>query len=161
MAKSRGLLILIAAIAGSLGGVLAWHYGVEPMRRATAADEAIAMVKAQEKAWNTGDLPGFLSAYDMNEEITFYSNDTVTKGWVTINDHFTGSYGSKPNLMGKLAFTDLIPEAMNSDTVLIRGRWIVTESEKAGTGLFTILVKKTPTGWKVVHDHTSAKPKNP
>lgn len=157
MLKSKWVGVFLAAIAGSLGGVMVWHFGIEPGRRGAATEEAMAMLKAQEAAWNRGDLAGFLSAYEMNDAITFFSDDKVTKGWVAINDRYTNSYGQKPNLMGKLSFTELAGEAFNANTVQIRGRWTVTESAKAGTGLFTILVKKTGDGWRVVHDHTSVR----
>jgi hypothetical protein len=61
--------------------------------------------------------------------------------------------------MGHLEFKDLAVEPMNSQAVIIRGRWVLTEISEPTGGLFTILVKKTAAGWRVVHDHTSAKAK--
>jgi ketosteroid isomerase-like protein len=47
-------------------------------------------------------------------------------------------------------------EMIGPDTAWVRGRWkLVTSKEKPG-GLFTLIFKKFPEGWRIVHDHTSA-----
>ena len=64
--------------------------------------------------------------------------------------------------MGQLAFSDLNIELLGPDSALVRGRWNL-QIEKAGAekedlgGLFTLILRKKPEGWRIVHDHTSAK----
>jgi ketosteroid isomerase-like protein len=39
----------------------------------------------------------------------------------------------------------------------VRGSWQLTMSDgKTPHGLFTLVFRKFPDGWKIVHDHTSA-----
>ncbi len=155
MLKSRWFIGLFMLILGSVIGWLA-QAQIADVRRATAGSSAFDAVKLQQDAWNRGDLDAFLSHYAMTDDITFYSDDKVSKGWVGLNDRYRKRY-SDPALMGKLEFTELEYTPLSADAVMVRGRWTVTETPNAGTGLFTILIRKTDTGWKVVHDHTSAK----
>jgi hypothetical protein len=40
---------------------------------------------------------------------------------------------------------------------VVTGKWQLTMSDgKQPHGLFTLIVKRMPGGWKIVHDHTSA-----
>jgi beta-aspartyl-peptidase (threonine type) len=46
-------------------------------------------------------------------------------------------------------------ETLSPKSAFVRGRWqLVTDKEKLG-GLFTLIFKKLPEGWRIVHDHTS------
>jgi len=39
---------------------------------------------------------------------------------------------------------------------VVTGKWQLTMSDgKTPHGLFTLIVKRMPAGWKIVHDHTS------
>jgi beta-aspartyl-peptidase (threonine type) len=39
---------------------------------------------------------------------------------------------------------------------MVRGRWRLTFRDGKQTGgLFTLLMRRTPEGWRIVHDHTS------
>jgi beta-aspartyl-peptidase (threonine type) len=59
--------------------------------------------------------------------------------------------------MGKLEFSDLNIEALSPDAAFVRGSWKLTMSDgKAPHGLFTLVFRRLPEGWKIVHDHTSA-----
>ena len=59
--------------------------------------------------------------------------------------------------MGRLEFSALEIEPLGPEAVLARGRWRLTmpDGTKPG-GLFTVIFRKLPEGWKIVHDHTSA-----
>lgn len=60
--------------------------------------------------------------------------------------------------MGKLAFTELHITVLGSDSAFVRGGWqLTTASGKNPGGLFTLVVRKFPEGWRIVHDHTSAR----
>jgi ketosteroid isomerase-like protein len=156
----RWLSLVLAVFVGIFLACLLSFFVLGPRARASAAEEALAMLKDQEAAWNRHDLTEFLKSYNMSETISFFTDDVVACGWVGVNDRYQRGYGKDPDkLMGQLSFTDLVVEACSNDVVVIRGRWTLTQTPKAGTGLFTILVQKTDNGWKIVHDHTSAKPK--
>ena len=59
--------------------------------------------------------------------------------------------------MGRLAFQALEIEPLGAEAMLVRGGWrlAMPDGSKPG-GLFTLIVRKFPEGWKIVHDHTSA-----
>jgi beta-aspartyl-peptidase (threonine type) len=71
-------------------------------------------------------------------------------------ERYRKRYQAEGREMGKLAFSELDIEMLGPDSALVRGRWqLVTSAETLG-GLFTLIVKKLPDGWRIVHDHTSA-----
>jgi len=58
--------------------------------------------------------------------------------------------------MGKLEFSNLRIELLGSEAGFVLGEWHLTMSDgKTPHGLFTLLLRKFPDGWKIVHDHTA------
>ena len=58
--------------------------------------------------------------------------------------------------MGRLRFDDLEVQLLGPDAALARGRWhLVMKDGSEPNGLFTLIVRLFPDGWKIVHDHTS------
>src|SRR5262249_10205725 len=68
-------------------------------------------------------------------------------------------YQAEGKAMGRLAFSALDIEPLGPEAVLARGRFglIMPDGLKPG-GLFTVIFRKFPDGWKIIHDHTSADP---
>jgi beta-aspartyl-peptidase (threonine type) len=59
--------------------------------------------------------------------------------------------------MGNLAFSSLRVEPIGADAAFVRGAWRLTKADgKTPHGLFTLIFRKFPEGWKIIHDHTSA-----
>lgn len=123
---------------------------------ADANKQAIRHVlDAQEAAWNKGDLKGFMAGYWQSPELVFFSGKEVTKGWQATFDRFAKRYQAEGREMGKLTFTEIEVDLLSPDSAYVRGKWkVVTSKEELG-GLFTLIVKKLPEGWRIVHDHTS------
>jgi len=57
--------------------------------------------------------------------------------------------------MGVLDFTDIAINVMSQEFVYVIGRWRVILKDSAKEGLFTIIFRHLPEGWKIIHDHTS------
>jgi beta-aspartyl-peptidase (threonine type) len=58
--------------------------------------------------------------------------------------------------MGKLTFSDLEIHVLAPDAAWVGGRWqLDMQDGKKPGGLFTLIFRKLPEGWKIVHDHTS------
>jgi beta-aspartyl-peptidase (threonine type) len=122
---------------------------------AGATQQVRAVLDMQVAAWNNGDLQRFMEGYWKSPELTFFSGATITKGWQATLERYQKRYQAEGREMGKLTFSDLDIELAGPDSAWVRGRWqVVTSKEKLG-GLFTLLVKKRPEGWRIVHDHTS------
>jgi beta-aspartyl-peptidase (threonine type) len=132
---------------------------------ASAADEEKdirAILDAQVIAWNKGDLDGFMAGYWNDEKLTFISGGDITFGWKKTKERYEKRYKSEGKEMGKLTFSDFHAEVLSPTAAVVRGKYeLVFEKEKddkkkKAAGRFTLIMKKFPDGWKVVHDHTSS-----
>ncbi len=111
----------------------------------------------QQDAWNGHDLEGFMSGYWNSPNLTFFSGANVTTGWQDTLERYRKQYKSEGHEMGQLQFSDLQITPLASDAAFVRGAWKLTMKDgKTPHGLFTLLFRKFPDGWKIVHDHTSA-----
>lgn len=110
--------------------------------------------------WNKGDLESFCEGYWKSPELVFQSGSSKSAGWQAMHDRYFKSYKSEGKAMGTLAFTDVEIQILAPDVAMARGRWGLTKlpDGKTPNGLFTLILRKFPgkTGWKIVHDHTSA-----
>ncbi len=119
--------------------------------------EVHALLERQQDAWNHHNLEGFMAGYWKSEELTFFSGGSVTHGWQPTLDRYRQRYQSEGSEMGKLEFRNLRIEMLGSDSAFVRGEYHLTMSSgKTPYGIFTLIVRRLPEGWRVVHDHTSA-----
>lgn len=122
-----------------------------------AARDITALLATQAAAWNRGDIDGFMQAYAQTDELRFASGGTITYGWKNTLARYKQRYPDKA-AMGTLAFTELIVTELAPDAALVFGHWQLTREKDAPHGLFTLTLKKTAAGWRIVHDHTSSAP---
>jgi uncharacterized protein (TIGR02246 family) len=120
-------------------------------------EEAIKQVLAsQVEAWNHGDLEAFMKGYWRSPELTFFSGGSVARGWQAALERYQKNYQAAGKEMGSLEFQDLNVDLLGPQAAVITGKWHLTMSDgKTPHGLFTLIMKKTPAGWRIVHDHTS------
>jgi len=45
---------------------------------------------------------------------------------------------------------------LSADSALVLGRWTLQRANDKPHGRFTLIFKRLPEGWRIVHDHTSA-----
>jgi ketosteroid isomerase-like protein len=125
--------------------------------RAEAEEGIKHTLVSQIEAWNTGNLQGYMNGYWHSPDLTFFSGGTVTKGWEPTLQRYQQRYQGQGKEMGHLDFQDLNIDLLGRKAAVVTGKWRLTMSN--GTtphGLFTLIVKRMPAGWKIVHDHTSA-----
>jgi beta-aspartyl-peptidase (threonine type) len=116
-----------------------------------------SVLETQQEAWNRHDLTGFMSGYWNSPKLTFFSGGNVAMGWQAALDRYKKNYQGEGKEMGKLDFSELRIEALGPESAFVRGAWKVTMSDgKTPHGLFTLVFRRFPEGWKIVHDHTSA-----
>jgi len=113
------------------------------------------LLTRQTEAWNRGDLKGFLDPYLHTDELTFFSGDTVTRGFAAIQARYERRYGTSPETMGRLRFEDLDVTLLGPDAVVARGRFRLQMKDGNPTGIFTLILRKSAGKWMIVHDHTS------
>jgi uncharacterized protein (TIGR02246 family) len=115
------------------------------------------VLHTQQDAWNRGDLESFMSGYWNSSDLTFFSGAKEYDGWQGALDRYRSAYAAPGHEMGKLAFSGLRIRMLAPDAAFVRGVWQLTMSGgKTPHGLFTLVFRKFPEGWKIVHDHTSA-----
>jgi ketosteroid isomerase-like protein len=147
MMTRRGTLIAMAL------GICMTAIGASGQNSAAQVEHVLHQ---QQDAWNRRDLDGFMSGYWKSPELTFFSGATERQGWQETMDRYTATYQSPGHAMGKLDFSDLRTEMFGTDAAFVRGAWHLTMPDgKTPHGLFTLVFRKFPDGWKIVHDHTS------
>jgi ketosteroid isomerase-like protein len=124
----------------------------------SSPEVAIELVlRTQQAAWNRGDLEAFMAGYWKSEKLTFFSSARENAGWQDALDHYRATYQGAGHEMGRLEFSGLRIEMLAADAAFVRGTWQLTMANgKKPHGLFTLVFRRLPEGWKIVHDHTSA-----
>ena len=115
--------------------------------------ELIRLHNLQRKAWNNGDIEGFMAHYWKSPKMTYQSGDTRLTGWDALLDRYKKVY-PKGN-MGTLEFSDLIVHVLSDDSAYVLGKWKLKAETWTREGLFTTILKKMEGGWKIIHDHSS------
>ena len=58
--------------------------------------------------------------------------------------------------MGELTFSNIEVSTLAPNSALAFGGWHLKRGGETFSGLFTLIFRKTPEGWRIVHDHTSS-----
>jgi beta-aspartyl-peptidase (threonine type) len=110
----------------------------------------------QTAAWNRGDLTAFMQGYWHSPEVTFFSGDSIVRGWESTLQRYRDRYQSSGKEMGKLSFTEENIEMLSPDAAMVTARWhLEMANGKRLEGLTTLLCRRMPEGWRIVHDHSS------
>jgi beta-aspartyl-peptidase (threonine type) len=122
------------------------------------AVQAVRVVLDRQVAdWNKGDLDGFLAGYWNSPKVVFQSAGERTYGFEAMRERYRRRYKAEGKEMGRLDFSALEIESLGPEVALARGRWqLVLSNGTKPAGLFTVILRRLPDGWKIVHDHTSA-----
>jgi beta-aspartyl-peptidase (threonine type) len=113
------------------------------------------VLDAQVVAWNKGDLNAFMDGYLRSDDLTFFSGNKKLSGWKATLDRYRERYQGKGKEMGNLTFEELTVEMLGTDHALVRGRFRLRMEKESPTGIFTLILRKIPAGWRIIHDHTS------
>jgi ketosteroid isomerase-like protein len=149
-------LVLVAQSANLLSAQ------AEPATSQADETEIRAAITAQTEAWNHADIPTFMQAYEDSPDTTFIGA-TIGKGYQPIRERYLRNY-TTPEQMGKLSFTDLdirvLPSGCGkSEIALVTGKFHLDRTAKGEAkkddGIFSLVWRKGPHGWKIILDHTS------
>jgi ketosteroid isomerase-like protein len=114
-----------------------------------------AVLDAQVAAWNRGDIEGYMAGYWRSEKTVFVSGNNITRGWHTVLEHYQKSYDSREK-MGTLTFSDLEITLIGDGSAVALGRWHLQRAKDEPHGTFSLILRRTKQGWKIIHDHTSS-----
>ena len=109
----------------------------------------------QVRAWNKGDLTGFMEGYWNSPDLSFFSGNNKTIGWQATLERYQKKYQGEKKEMGQLSFKDLSIELLGTEHALVKGRFALQMKQESPTGLFTLILKKVSSHWRIIHDHTS------
>jgi ketosteroid isomerase-like protein len=146
-------LVFASAVTHSIRSAPVAREGDQP----TATAQIRAVLRAQQDAWNRGDIDGFMNGYARAKSTIFVSEDSVRRGWEMVRDRYKKNYADRAK-MGVLTFSDLEVTPLSSDAAVVLGRWHLKRVQDRPHGRFTLIFRKTTDGWRIVHDHTSAAP---
>jgi ketosteroid isomerase-like protein len=116
-----------------------------------------AVLSAQRDAWNRGDVRAFMDGYWNSPDVTFSGSSGVTRGWQAVLSRYQQRYATK-EAMGQLDFSELEIRTLSPSSAMVLGRWHLTLASGDVAGVFTLVFQHFPSGWKIIHDHTSQVP---
>ena len=114
-----------------------------------------SMLTASAAAWNRGDLEGFMSTYLEDTTTTFLTASGLGQGYAWIRNRYAPRF--EPGAArDSLRFTELRVRALGADHALATARYVLFRGDSTtATGPFTVVLRRTEAGWKMIHDHTS------
>jgi len=130
--------------------------GLDPAFTSEQRESIRSVLMRQEDAWNAGDIDAFMSDYIQSDTLRFTSGGSVRYGWDTTLQRYYDTYPDR-DAMGSLTFDDLEIDVLSSEWALVFGSWHLKRGgdyEDIG-GRYTLLLRSTPEGWKILYDHTS------
>lgn len=155
MMKNPRNLLIFAVLGGLVGTGVGWTLHSFAPEKAVDPAEIISVIDAQQSAWNSGDIEGFMEGYQRGDGLRFASGGKVNTGWQPTLDGYLTRYPDRAT-MGELAFTDLEVTPLDADDALVFGRWALKRETDRPNGLFTLHFKKVDGEWRIVSDHTSS-----
>jgi uncharacterized protein (TIGR02246 family) len=129
----------------------------EPEQPPNSVAAIQSVLSAQQEAWNRGDIDAFMNGYAQSASTVFVSEDEVRRGWETVRDRYRIRYSDRAK-MGTLSFSDIEVTMLSPDAAVVLGVWRLKRANDEPHGRFTLIFKRLPEGWRIVHDHTSAAP---
>lgn len=113
----------------------------------------IDVLRMQQAEWNKANIEGFMEGYWQSEELTFASGGGINRGWQSVLERYKTGY--TPETMGQLTFSDLEVTVLGVDAALCIGSWDLEREPDNPGGTFSLVFRKFPDGWRIIHDHTS------
>lgn len=118
--------------------------------------DVLASIRKSADDWNTGSLEAYVSCYEKSAATTFVGA-TVSHGSDAVLERYRRAYPNRQS-MGHLSFSELEPRLLKPDIAIVTGRYTLARAAGDGgakTGLFTVVLRKSKQGWRIVHDHSN------
>lgn len=113
-----------------------------------------ALLAAQTKAWNNGDIVNFMEGYLPSDSLLFVGKSGPTYGYNNTLLNYKKGYPDTA-AMGKLTFTLLSLSPIQKKHYRVLGKWELKRSKGDLSGYFTLLLEKIKGKWFVIQDHSS------
>jgi beta-aspartyl-peptidase (threonine type) len=148
MKKHRPLLLPAGLVLSALAVAAQAPLGSD------ARAEVLKVLEVQQRLWNAGDIRGFMDFYWRSEELTFQSGGgDLLRGWDALLARYERTYPS--GARGVLAFEKLDVRPLGPEAAYVTGRFKLALADgQTKSGAFTLVFRRLPEGWRIVHDHT-------
>lgn len=137
-----GAAVALVATAVACGPGSTRYSGPEAVR---------AAMEEQVRAWNQGDIPGFMAAYA--DSACFITVREHTCGKEVVAARYAKAYPDRA-AMGHLDFSRLELLPAGPDHAWCTGNWRLERSADTLSGGFSLLWARTSQGWRILRDHT-------
>ncbi|HEV8283851.1 MAG TPA: nuclear transport factor 2 family protein [Chitinophagaceae bacterium] len=112
------------------------------------------VLNEQVKAWNRGDVVGYMQGYWKNDSLMFIGKNGINWSWTKTLENYKKSYPDTTT-MGKLSFDILLVKELSSTYYYVVGKWTLKRSIGDLSGYYNLLFKKINGQWLIIADHTS------
>jgi ketosteroid isomerase-like protein len=113
-----------------------------------------SILDQQTKAWNNGDLDAFMVGYLNSDSLVFIGKSGPTYGYKNTLANYKKGYPDKSH-MGNLHFDIVSIKPLNANHYFVIGKWYLTRTVGNVNGVFTLVLRKTKEGWRIISDHSS------
>ena len=117
--------------------------------------EVLAFIRAYIDAFNRADMNAFVDAYAQRSDLIRIKNGEVTRGWEAIRNEANHTKGADRVSAGVVEVVSL-----SATMALAVVPFAATVNTQQGVvqlrGAMSLVVQKTPDGWRIIHDHTSS-----
>lgn len=114
----------------------------------------LKLLEKQRSDWNRGEIEAYMQGYLKSDSLLFVGKNGPKYGWVTTLNNYRKSYPDKP-AMGYLSFDIKEVRLLSAEYAFVVGGWHLKREKDEPKGFFTLLLRKTAEGWKVIADHSS------
>ena len=112
------------------------------------------ILNEQTRAWNKGDINGFMKGYWENDSLMFIGKTGITYGWTNTLNNYKKGYPDTA-AMGKLTFTLFSVKRLSKRHYHVVGKWFLKRSIGDVGGHYTLLFQKINGRWVIIADHSS------
>jgi hypothetical protein len=109
------------------------------------------ILKAQQKAWSSNDLEGFMDGYWRSDSLKFYGSSGLTYGWDKTLANYIKRYPTKAHT-GELNFTVNDISRIDELSYFVMGKYHLIRDVGNADGVFLIIFKKIENEWKIIAD---------
>jgi ketosteroid isomerase-like protein len=124
-----------------------------------AADAIFAVLNHSADDWNRGDLDAFATSYKNSPDILFIGH-TISRGYAQMLATYKAAYPTAEK-RGTLTFTHLEVQPLDAHFATATGHFHLDRTPAGGgnaDGYFLLVFERTPAGWKIVRDDSTALP---
>jgi ketosteroid isomerase-like protein len=149
---SLAVLMITALVASPLSAA-------PPDKSASEQEVQIRdLLDNQIAAWNRGDLRAFMFGYWDSDKLEFIGAGGIVRGWKQVLQRYQSAYPDVAS-MGRLSFTNLEVNLVCPESAYVVGEYQLWRANDVRSGVFTLELKKSFDGWKIVVDHSTSYPK--